>query len=277
MDILCFPKFFYPHLDPERLAVTMKELGFDGVDIMIREASWSKEGDYKQTLPQFANTMRAAGLKAYTVTTDWSEARIDALEDDYRLFADNGITMFRYWFLRYGGFGTFHELFERGRKMIAKVENLSQKYGVQAIFQTHGGRMTWSCEAAYFMLQGYDPKAVGVHYDPGNLTAQEGFTGPEKAVDILREYLAYVGVKNAGWFLAPNGQDHQRLTWKVDWTLLKDGIVKWPEVLGALKKAGFKGPLCMHNFYENTLEGLTELTRDDVVYLRRLMHETGLS
>jgi len=277
MDLLCFPKFFYPHLDMNQLAVAMKDLGFDGVDIMIRGASWCKEEDYKQTVPQFAKAMRAGGMKCYTVTTDWPETRLDSLEDDYRLFADNGIEMFRFWFLRYGGPGTFHELFEQGRKMIAKVEALGQKYGVKAIFQTHGGRMTWSCEAAYFMLQGYDPKTVGVHYDPGNLLAQEGYTGPNRATDILREYLAYVGVKNAGYFLAPNVQDNQRLTWRADWTLLKDGIVKWKEVLEALKRVDFKGPMCMHNFYESSLEGLTELTRDDVVYLRKLMAETNLA
>jgi sugar phosphate isomerase/epimerase len=275
MDILAFPKFFCPHLTMEQLARTMKEVGFDGVDVMIRNAAWCKEDDFFDTLPKFVNVMRNAGLKAYTVTTDWGEAHLDQLDDRYRLFRDNGITMFRFWLMNYRGYGTYREDFDRCKLLILnKLEKLGQKYRVKALLQTHGGNLTWSPEAAYFLVRGFDPNAVGVHYDPGNLRAQEGWTDPVKSLDILREHLAYIAVKNCGWFLVPDPQQNQRLVWKMDWTHLDEGLVDWKTILEELHKVGYQGPLCMHNFYTSGLAGLTEETRNDLDYLRRILLET---
>ncbi|MBN1675791.1 MAG: TIM barrel protein [Kiritimatiellae bacterium] len=277
MDLLVFPKFFYPHLDEKRLADTMTQLGFDGVDVMIRDAAWCKEDDCRDTLPRFVRTMRGAGLACYSATTDWKLDRIESIEDDYRFFADHGIRMFRFGLTNYAGFGTWQRDFERARAGLAALEKIGQRHGVKALLQTHGGNLTWSAEAAAFMVQGLDPNAVGVHYDPGNFIHQEGYTHAEKAIDVLGEYLAYVGVKNAGWFRCPDHARNQRMRWAPHWTWLSEGQVNWPRELRVLKAAGFAGPLCMHNFYESGVEGLTRQTADDVVYLRGLMRDTGLA
>ena len=270
-DLLVFPKFFFPHLSVEELAKTVLDCGFDGTDVMIRETSWCKEEDYVKTLPAFAEKMRGIGLKCYTATTSWTHERLATIEDDYRLFADNGIRQFRFLAQTYRGHGTFREDFALCRRSAERLESLGQKHGVMALFQNHGGALFWSPATAYFLLKSLDPKAVGVHYDPGNMWHQEGQTNPTLSVDALGEFLAYVGVKNCGWFLVPDHENDQRLSWQRQWTRLDLGLVNWDEVLRALHTAGFNGPLCMHNFYKSTLEGLIEGTKHDVEFLRSLM------
>lgn len=270
-DLICFPKFLWPHLDAEQLADTLLETGFDGVDVIIRDTAWCKEEDYPESLPAFVSLMRDRGLKAYAATTSWGHDSLDWLEDAYHLLADNGITMYRFTMQGYRGPGTYREDFETCRQTLGAIEKLGQKHGVKALLQTHGGCLMWSPLAAYAPVKDLDPAALGVHYDPGNMWHQEGWTDPHKAVDILREYLAYVGVKSCGWFLVPDSQDDQRLKWRREWMRLSEGMVDWPGILRELNAAGFDGPLGMHNFYENTLEGLIEGMKADVVYLRGLM------
>jgi len=274
MDVLVFPKFFHPALDAGRLAETALELGFDGIDIIIREGqSWCQDSDFLDSVPAFCEVVRGAGLKAYSASTDWTHEEVPRLDEAYRLFQDNGILMFRFWLQRYQGPGSFRNDHARCLRTMDIIEKFGQRYRVKALLQTHGWNMTWSPEAAYDMVKGFDPAAIGVHYDPGNMIAQEGFTLPEKAVDLLGEYLSYVGVKNAGWFCAPDSAKGQSLTWRPAWTHLAEGIVDWRAVLDALCKAQYKGPLCMHNFYENGLDGLIAATAGDMAYLRGLLEE----
>ena len=272
-DLICFPKFLWPHLDMEQLADMLLECGFDGVDIIIRDTAWCKEDDYPESLPVFCDTMRAKGLSAYAATTSWGHDSLEWIEDAYRLFADNGVTMYRFTMQGYRGPGTYREDSDRCRETLAKLEPLGQKHGVKALLQTHGGCLTWSPLSAYVLVQGLDPAAVGVHYDPGNMRHQEGWTDPHKSVDVLREYMGYVGVKSCGRFLVADPKDDQRLKWQRQWMRLSEGMVDWREILRELKAGGFDGPLGMHNFYENTLEGLVEGTKADVAYLRGLLGE----
>jgi sugar phosphate isomerase/epimerase len=272
-DLLCFPKFFHPHLTMDQLADTMAECGFDGVDVMIRDTAWCNDDDYTRTLPRFAATMRERDLKCYTATTNWTYQNVSGIEDAYRLFADNGISMFRFLMQTYRGRKTYREDFAKARATAEELEKLGLRHKVKVLFQNHGGALFFSPATAYFMTKGLDPAAVGVHYDPGNLRAQEGWTNPTLSVDVLGEYLAYVGVKNAGWFLLPDSSRDQILTWQRHWTRLSAGMVDWREVLTELRAAEFQGPLCMHNFYESTLEGLRDGTAEDVRYLRGLVDE----
>ena len=271
-DLIIFPKFSYPALDTvEKLADQLIEWNFDGVDIMIRGNAWCKENDYFETLPAFVSHMQSKKLKAYTVTTDWKHDKVAGIEDSYKLFADNGVTMYRFLMQTYRGAGTFHDDWKKCRESLEKLEPLGRKYGVKALLQTHGDSMTWSPEAAYFMVQGLDPKAIGVHYDPGNMWHQEGWTEPVKSIDVLGEYLSYVVTKNLGWFYHPDRQKDQKWVWDRQWTYMPDGMIDWPVIFAELKKAGFEGPICTHHFYEATQEGLDIGTRIDVKFIREQM------
>ncbi len=274
-DLLVFPKFSFREQDTvEKLADQMLRCGVDGVDIMIRKPSWVKEDDYFETLPAFAGEMRGRGLKVYAVTTDWQHDKVDAIEDSYKLFADNGIKMFRFLMQKYQGRGTFRADMKTCRESLEKLEPLGQKYGVKALLQTHGDSMTWSPEAAYILVEGLDPQAIGVHYDPGNMLHQEGWTEPVKSIDVLGPYLAYVVTKNPGWFLIPDRQADQRFKWQREWTRMPYGMIDWSQIFEELKAANYEGPICMHNFYERTQEGLEEGTIIDANYVRDLINKT---
>jgi len=269
MECLEFPKFFQ-ELSAEKLGETLKDIGFDGVDVMVRDGYWVTYSTLKDSLPSYIKTMHSFGLSTKSATTSIADINTPGFEDMYRIFADNGIEMYRYGGFSYRGMGTFHDDFQKARSDIAELENLGKKYGVKAIIQMHGGTLHCSSSMSYFLLTGFDPQYVGSHYDPGNMVHQEGYEDWEKGLDIIKPYLCYVGVKNAAPFLVPH-QESYKLRWRKHWTTLADGLVNWEHVLRVLKKAEYDGPLCFHNFYEHGMEHLIAQTREDLKYVRNIL------
>ncbi len=269
MEFLEFPKFFR-ELSAEKLGETLKNIGFDGVDVMVRDGYWVTYDTLRDSLPEYIKIMHSFGLSTKSATTGLTDVSDPGFEDMYRIFVDNGVEMYRYGGFRYKGMGTFHDDFERARSTIAELEKLSEKYGVKAVIQMHGGTLHCSSSMSYFLLKGFNPQHIGSHYDPGNMIQQEGQEDWEKGIDIIMPYLCYVGVKNSAPFLVPHRESY-KLQWRKQWTTVPDGLVDWELVLKMLKKAGYDGPLCFHNFYEHNMGHLIARTREDVEYIRDIL------
>ncbi len=269
MECLVFPKFF-KELSAEELGETLKDIGFDGVDIMLRDGYWVTYDTLKDSLPEYIKLMNSFGLTTKSATTSLTDIHDPGFENMYRLFVDNGVEMYRYGGFKYRGMGTFHDDFQKARETIAELEKLGQKHGVKAIIQMHGGTLHCSSSMSYFLLDGFDPRYVGSHYDPGNMIHQEGHEDWEKGIDIIKSRLCYVVAKNAAPFLMPHPESY-KLHWRMQWTTMADGLVDWESVLRLLKQAGYDGPLCFHNFYEHGMEHLIERTREDLKYVRDIL------
>jgi len=270
MRCTVFPKFFQS-LGVEQLAETLCRIGFDGVDVIIREAYWVQPEDMHKTLPQFVRVMQAAGLSTESATADVGGVRDAAFERRIGLLAECGFRSYRYQGFAYTGrVGTFHRLWQEALEDLRQLERINRKLGIRALLQMHGGNLHASPSASYWLVRDFDPAAIGLHLDPGNMIHQEGWEEYEKAVDIVQSHLAYVVAKNAGWYYAIDPQTHQH-RWQRRWTPLAEGIIDWPRVIRALRAVGYDGPICMHNFYPGSLDVLEARTREDLAYLRDIL------
>ena len=124
MDFLEFPKFFR-ELSAEKLGETLKDIGFDGVDVMVRDGYWVTYDTLKDSLPKYIETMHSCGLSTKSATTSVTDIRDPRFEDMYRIFADNGVEMYRYGGFSYRGMGTFHSDFEKARGILEELEKLA--------------------------------------------------------------------------------------------------------------------------------------------------------
>ncbi|MBD3184314.1 TIM barrel protein [Candidatus Poribacteria bacterium] len=271
MDFLEFPKFF-KELSAEKLGETLKDIGFDGVDVMVRNGYWVTYDNLSESLSEYIKIMQSFGLSTKSATTSLTNVDDPDFENMYSIFADNGVEMYRYGGFGYRGMGTFHEDFARARKVLEKLEKLGEKYRIKAVLQMHGGTLHYSSSSSYFLLNGFNPEYIGSHIDPGNMVHQEGHETWEKSVDIIKPYLCYVGVKSAAAFLLPHHETY-KLHWRKLWVPLADGIIDWKNVIQSLRKAQYDGPLCFHNFYEHGMDHLIARTREDVQYIRRILDQ----
>jgi sugar phosphate isomerase/epimerase len=102
---------------------------------------------------------------------------------------------------------------------------------------------------------------IGVIYDPAN-TVLEGSMDLNMGLDIVRDYVDLVHVKNVRWEHLGGGE------WRWGFDELADGGLDWAETIAALKRIGYDGYLSFENLYRVpvTHQGyIAEDLRDDSV------------
>jgi sugar phosphate isomerase/epimerase len=150
------------------------------------------------------------------------------------------------------------------------LTELAAAAGIKLTIQLHGGTIHGSGAQTAALLQGHDPKVLGAYPDPGNQVVQDGREDWRFTFDVLKPWLAAVGVKNGGWFPATLAESGQR-TWHSDWLGLADGMVPWDNILAHLKTSGFDGLYTLHSHYEVPYPQVIDQTALDLNYVKRIL------
>jgi len=130
------------------------------------------------------------------------------------------------------------------------------------MYHTHSGTglVGASIWDLHEILQGLDPKYVGVNYDIGHATIEGGLGGWINSLRITGEYLRGVAVKDFRWEKNAEGK------WDAAWVPLGEGMVHFTEFFTMLKQAQFAGPLQMH--IEYSLGGAQDGKKKDLTMSR---------
>jgi len=114
---------------------------------------------------------------------------------------------------------------------------------VRCAIELHPGTLACSASAALRILDGLDPARVGVILDVANLVC-EGNEPLPLVLDWLGPYLAHVHVKDVA--ATTDGQGWSAVA--MPFAPLGRGVVRWPECLRCLHRAGYAGWLAIENF-----------------------------
>jgi len=131
----------------------------------------------------------------------------------------------------------------------------SRAAGVRLCFELHPGGICASASAAMRFLEKFDPTAVGILYDTGNLVG-EGFEKPRMALSIMGPFLAEIHLKNARWVEDGKGPNGERL-WKQESCRIEEGIYPLCELFELLIETDYSGWI----IEEGHEEGLTTRER----------------
>ncbi|RKP57268.1 sugar phosphate isomerase/epimerase [Cohnella endophytica] len=251
-----------PELDPERLAETAKQAGLHAIEWRYTEVPadvadqapsfWGNNlctispSGGEAELERFKRATEAHGLTTLSVTPYLRAGDLEATEQVLKAAQYLGASVIRLGVPGYDRSKPFEQLFKQGREYLEAAEKLCVQYGVKGLVETHHVTIAASASAARRLVDGLNPNAIGVLYDPGNLV-HEGFENYRMGMEILGPYLAHVHVKNAGWY--PNGEaEDGSATWASDWKGLKVGSVPWRQVIADLVAVGYDGYLGVEDF-----------------------------
>jgi len=140
--------------------------------------------------------------------------------------------------------------------------------GLQFVFETHDNSMATGASAGMRLLEGLDPRHVGVILDVAN-TVREGCEPLPLAIDLLGPYLTHVHVKDVAVRMGGT-------TWcgyTTGFTPLGEGWLRWPTILGILHRGGYRGWVAIENF--SGLDRGPSRIADDVTWLRSQMEAAG--
>lgn len=270
-----------PEVPMEQVPAKLAAWGYDGVEWRTVDQKPSSDGKPAfwagnlATLPESQALARAqevrqlcrqAGIQVLGLASYRRCSDRQAIAPLMEAAAAMGAGHVRIGVPGYDGSENYNRLFKTALADYARVEKLAAKYRVKALIETHMGLICASASATLRFVEHFDPKHVGVIYDPGNMV-REGYENYQAGFEILGKYLTYVHVKNAAWRKTKTEEDGT-VRWGVAWMPLSKGIVNWHEVLTALRRVGYDGWLSQEDFSPGR-SSATKLRRN-VAYLKAI-------
>ena len=116
------------------------------------------------------------------------------------------------------------------------------------------------------VLKDFDPRYCGVIYDPAN-TVLEGYLRPRAAVEVMKDYIAYLHIKNVAFTEKKNADgtsvfERERRT-------ADSGMMDFTEVMFALKLHHWDGWCSFEEFTVKDADGVINEIRHSLDYVRR--------
>ena len=239
-------------LQGAELAQTAADIGFDGIDVTVRNGGHVDPARVRQDLPPLVAAIRSHGLEAPMITTDIVDAGTPHADDILQTMAELGIRRYRWGGFKYNREQPLTKQLEDLKPRVAKLADLNSRYRVGAMYHTHSGvdlvgAPIWDLHE---ILAGLDPQAVGVNYDIGHATVEGGFGGWIDSFRITGASLRGIAVKDFLWAKDSKG------SWRPQWKPLGDGMVRFPAFFDMVAASRFSGPLQLH--FEYPLGGANE-------------------
>ncbi|GGG06639.1 sugar phosphate isomerase/epimerase family protein [Paenibacillus abyssi] len=256
-----------PDLTPEALAQAAKAAGFHGIEWRYKEVPEEAKNEApsfwrnnlcsispfggEAELERFKQITAESGLQTVSVTPYLTSGDLEATESVLQAARYMNASMIRLGIPAYNRSRHFNELFEQSRAYLREAAALCKQYGIKGVIETHHHTIAPSASSAYRLVEGLDPEAVGVLYDPGNMV-HEGYENHRMGLELLGPYLAHVHVKNAGWFQSHDSKGEGTATspveWVSQWAGLQAGIVQWKPFISDLRSVGYTGYLGLEDF-----------------------------
>ena len=272
-----------PDWTPAEAAKILAEQGWHGIEWRITDsvetagppgfwagnrATWPLTG-LEEHLDEIRSTMLDAGLEFPALGGYVTPAQRGDADRLLAAAAALGAGQVRFLGVNVVEGQTYREAFAAYRADWEWLEDRARLYGVRALLELHPDSLTPSASAARQLVEGLDPRFVGVLYDLGNLMI-EGWE--EHSLQILGEYLAHVHVKNVAFHLSGVESD-RTLRWVPKWVPLREGRAHLPQFFGALAQIGYDNWVTVEDF--STAVPLEERTTANLEYLTALARAAG--
>jgi sugar phosphate isomerase/epimerase len=290
-------------LDWEEMAKTAADLGFDGVDLTVRDGGHVQPARVKEDLPKVVEIVRQAGLGVPMITAGIADAHSPFAEDIVRTASVLGIRRYRWgWFywtdsktapeteegrgLYLPGGKTVLDRLAELKARVKQLEELNKKYGVCAMYHNHhGSEVGCSLWDLWLIIKDSQPQWISSNFDIGQAAIEGGWGGWINTVRLMGElgYIQGTAIKDYRWEKDPKGQ------WLPQFCPLGAGMVHFNAYFAMLKEAKFSGPIQLHFEYPlgGADTGKRTLTMDksqvlfairrDLKILRRMLREAQLT
>jgi sugar phosphate isomerase/epimerase len=267
-----------PELSPEEAVLELSKAGYDGIEWRVAHVPEERRQEtpsyWGNNLCTLEPTLEQAGLGKRLA----SEAKLEIcnlgtylgpdnpeqLEPAMQFAKEAGAPCLRVNTASYRG--DYFSAFETSLEFFRDVESLAKTYQLKALIETHQGLITSSASLTHRFVSHFDPRYVGVIYDPGNMVL-EGYEQHQMGLQLLGPYLAHIHLKNAAY---------QKIDgrWQPYWAAIDDGIVDMKAFLKTLLELGYDGWLVMEDFSHS--RSSLEKLKYNIRYVKSLLDGVNL-
>jgi L-ribulose-5-phosphate 3-epimerase len=240
---LCLFSKHLPKLDYNDLGKTVKQMGFDGVDLTVRPGGHVLPTRVAEDLPIAVERIRSYALEVPMITT----ALVSASDPAARpTLSTAGALKIPYYKLGYWRYRTANpeSVMAEVKRDLGPLVALGKEYGVEAGFHNHSGdnvgTAIWDTRE---IIGDMDARWIGYYFDPCHATAEGGLFGWRLSERIALPRIKMVAFKDFYW-------EKQGGSWKMQMCPMGQGMVDWAAVMALLVLGKFSGPISLHLEYD---------------------------
>ena len=226
----------------EEMALTAKNIGFDGIDLTVRPKGHVLPERVKEDLPKAVEAIRAAGIVADRMTTAITDPDNALTIDILETAAKVGIKNYRLGWFSYNPILSIKENIAGFNQKLKRLAELNKKLGLTAAYQNHAGEMAggpvWDIG---LMLNGIDPNLVGVRYDIRHATVEGGTSWP-LGMKFLADKINSFDVKDFIW-------KKTEVKWQPLNVPIGEGMVDFERYFQIIDELNITGDITLHLEY----------------------------
>ncbi len=226
----------------EEMAAKAAEVGFDGVELTVREGGHIEPERVEEDLPKAVKAIREAGLKATMMVTDVTE--LNALSKTVlETAAEQGIQFYRLGYYYYSDDQSMPDTLGAIKSNMEALTKLNLELGLHGTFQNHAGGLVGAVMwEIWQLINELDPKAMGVQYDIRHAMVDGGQSW-ENGLRLVRDRISTLAIKDYLW-----GQEEGE--WEVLNMPIGDGLVDFQFFFEILKEHTIQVPMSLHMEYD---------------------------
>ncbi len=285
LKVCVFSKHFH-WTDWKETAAISKEIGFDGVDLTVREAGHVLPERVKDDLPKAVEIIRSAGLDVPMITAGIVDVRSPHAEDIVKTIAALGIRYYRWGGFRYSDRQPVASQLEALKPAVKELAALNREHNVCAMYHTHSGvgQVGASIWDLWYLLKDFDSRYVGVNYDVGHATVEGGYGGWISTARVTAPMMRGIALKDFLWGRNAKG------VWAPQWCATGKGMVDFRKFFAMARDTGFQGPVQLHYEYPElggadtgkasmtiSKDAFRSILRRDLQFVRGVMKEAGVA
>ncbi len=273
-----------PTLTLEEIAPKIQELGYDGWELRVVDEPPNPKGmefwhgnkatvpvsTFKDNIERIRKLGEAHNLELFNLGTyvrsndDWAD-----IEEAVANAVAIGAPSLRINVPQYSSDQAFKPIWDKTREDYKRIEELAAKNNVRALIETHHGTICPSASSVRMMLDGLDPKHVGVIHDLGNMV-YEGYENYRMGLEMLGDYLALVHVKNVTMYPFKTLED-TTVEWRQKFWPMHQGVASIRELVSALFDVKYDGWISFEDF--STQQKIHDRLEFNIGFVKKIVDE----
>jgi sugar phosphate isomerase/epimerase len=237
------------------LGAALGEAGFEGVDLTVRPGGHVEPEAVAGKLPEAVAALGAAGVAVKMISTGITSLGEPGARATLETAAAQGIRFAKLGYFKYGGFGTIRRSLDEAAGKLRELAAAAGDLGVFLGCHNHSGGFVGAHLAHLVRLvDGLDPEAIGIYFDPVHAVLEGGRGGWLQSLDDAAPRVRMLAVKD--FTTSPEGG--------IDCVPLGEGVVPWSDVAAAIRELAPRiGPVSIHTEKDQPAAAALELARSD--------------
>ena len=250
-------------LDFEDLGKYVMDVGFDGVDLTVRNGGHVEPAEAPDVLPGALDKIRKSGAVVPTMATSINDPDDPLTEPVLKTAGENGVGFYRMAYHRYGDTDDLEGKLLAIKANMARLAKMNEKYGIHGAYQNHQGNFVGaSIWDWWYVIKDLDPRWIGFQYDVRHAMVEGGMSWANDFT-LIKDFVKCTVIKDFHWVKKEDG------SWRSQSVPLNQGMVDFEKYFTMCKQFGINGPISLHFEYPIYEKSMTKQEKMD--FARKVM------